>query len=151
MIEQVLQRRWDAVVVLAADDHEAVGRANDIRQLRQRIGSRACRVLLVHPVQERQPVFERIDEADLMSAGGELRVQESRVLDPLPLAADRSIEHRKMQAHEVSSLSRLSCRPDVVSRSGSADDTARRISTIGQTALAIARRRRALAWKSAAR
>jgi hypothetical protein len=55
--------------------------------------------------------FEGIDEADLVSTGGELRVQEPRVLDPLPLAADRSVEHGKMQTHGVPYLSLLSCRP----------------------------------------
>ena len=68
---------------------------------RQRIGSRARRVLLVHLVQQRQPVFERIDEADLVSAAASCAFQEPRVFDPLPLAADRSVEYRKMQAHGV--------------------------------------------------
>jgi hypothetical protein len=40
--------------------------------------------------------FGEIDEADLVSTGGQLRVEEPRVLDPLPIAADRPVEHGKM-------------------------------------------------------
>jgi hypothetical protein len=53
-----------------------------------------------------------------------LRVQEPRVLDPLPLAADRSVEHGKMQTHGVPYLSLLSCRPPLfVSYPGSASES----------------------------
>ena len=82
VIEQVRQRWWNAMVVLAADDHNAIGRADDVGQFRQRTGSRACRVLLVHLVQQRQPVFERIHEADLMLACGDCAFRNRAYLAP---------------------------------------------------------------------
>ena len=99
VIQNVLQRRRDAVIVLAADDQKAIGRANDGRQLRQRVRRRTFRKLLEHLIEQRQSVFERIDEAHIMSARLKLSIEKARVLDPLALAAHRSVENREMQTH----------------------------------------------------
>jgi len=99
VVEQVLQRRRNAVVVFAADDDEAIAGADDRRQLRQRPRRGAFRVLLVHFVEQRQRVFQRIDKGGLVAAGAELRLNEARVLDALALAADRAVQDDEV--HEL--------------------------------------------------
>ena len=99
MVEQVRERRRDAVIVLARDDDEGVGRADRGRQAFEDLGGLARLVLLVHPVEQREPVLERVDEGHAMAAPPALIDDEPGRPDPLAVATDRTVEDDDVQWH----------------------------------------------------
>src|SRR5262249_23078317 len=62
VIQQIGQRRRDRVVVLGGDNHIAVRPANNVGETLEYLRRLAALVFLVHSVQERQRVFDRIDQ-----------------------------------------------------------------------------------------
>ena len=110
VIEQVAQRRRDAVVVLAADDDERVGGSVQRRQVLERLRRLALRVLLVHPIEQRQLQRHWIDNGDLMAALGRGPLDEARGLDALTIRADRADQNRDLQAYCGSAILRANDR-----------------------------------------
>jgi hypothetical protein len=66
MVEQVLQGRRNAVIIFAADDQKPVGAAVQLRELLKLVWRLPSWMLLVHPIEERELQFERIDEVHLV-------------------------------------------------------------------------------------
>src|SRR5713226_4619388 len=101
MVEHVLERRRDAVIVLAADDDEGVGGAVEARQPLEHVGRRALLVFLVHAVEQRQAQLGGVDQRGAVAAALQLRVDEARGLDALAGFADRTVEDGDREGHLV--------------------------------------------------
>ena len=99
MVEQILQRRWNAVIVLAADDGEGVRSSIDLRQLLQNTRGGAGLVFLVHAVKEWQVVFRGIDDADRVAAPPKRGFEEVDEPDTGARFAHGSIENCDVQRH----------------------------------------------------
>src|SRR5713226_6912326 len=99
MVEHVLERRRDAVIVLAADDDEGVGGAVEARQPLEHVGRLALLVFLVHAVEQRQAQLGGVDQRGAVAAALQLRVDEARGLDALAGFADRAVEDGNGEGH----------------------------------------------------
>src|SRR6266851_120631 len=99
MVEHVLERRRDAVIVLAADDDEGVGGAVEARQPLEHVGRRALLVFLVHAVEQREAQLGGVDQRGAVAAALQLRVDEARGLDALAGFADRAVEDGNGEGH----------------------------------------------------
>src|SRR5262249_55782073 len=99
MIEQVLQRRRNAVIVFPADNDKAIRGAIGFGQRFQDRRRLALFVLLEHAVEERQPFFERVDKRGCMTTPGELIDDKAGGLDALPRLTDRSVEDNEIERH----------------------------------------------------
>src|SRR3954451_3246772 len=95
----VLQARLDAVIVLARHDHEAVDLAVEGGQPLHDGRGLALRVLLVHPVEQRQLALERVDQRRLVAALAQLLQDEAGGADARPVAPHRAEEDREPQRH----------------------------------------------------
>jgi len=68
MVEQVLQRRRNSVVVLAADNGKSVDLAIELGQILQYRRSAAALVFLVHAVEQGQTLLGSIHYGDCVAA-----------------------------------------------------------------------------------
>ena len=109
MVEQVLQRRWDAVIIFAADHQEAVGAAIERRESLQHLRRFAGRIFLVHPVEQRKLQLERVDQHRLVAAGGERVGDEVRGANAHAVPADRAKQDGDGErAHAAAAVSIIS-------------------------------------------
>src|SRR5438876_3115180 len=99
MVEQILQRRRNTMIVFAGDDDEGVAFSiEDGERLQDR--RRFPRlVFLVHTVEERQALLGRIDQSRLVAALLELAIDETSSLDALAFLTHRAVENCKQQGH----------------------------------------------------
>src|SRR5919197_5480861 len=94
------------MVIFAADHHESVRCAIDGRERFERSRRAALRILLVHPIEQRQLQRDRINQARSMTARDELLLDELRRFDALTVCSYRSDEDDDVQGHCGSTIVR---------------------------------------------
>ena len=99
MIEQVRERGRHRVVVLAGDDHVRVGGLDEASQMLEQLRRAARRILLVHLVEDRQRVLERIDERDLVAALAALGDDEAGRADAAAGRPHGAVENEQVELH----------------------------------------------------
>jgi hypothetical protein len=99
MVEEVRERRGNAVVILGRDDDDAIGSADRPGQPFEDLGGLAFGVLLVHPVDQRQVQLHRVDQRDGVASGLERPDEVAGEADPSAVAADRAEDDEKVERH----------------------------------------------------
>ena len=109
MVEQVLERRRDAVIIFAADDQETVGTTIECREPFQGLGRLARRILLVHPIKQRKLQLKRVDQQRLVPARFKRVGDQMRGADAHSVAADRAQEDGDGEgAHDAAAVRTIS-------------------------------------------
>jgi hypothetical protein len=101
VVEEVRERGRDRVVVLARHDDDGVRPDDERGEPLERLGRLALRVLLVHLVEEREPVLERVDEGHVVAARAALVHDEARGADTLAGGADRTVDDENPERHDA--------------------------------------------------
>jgi hypothetical protein len=101
MIEQIFERRWNAVIVFAAHDHESGGLLVKIHKFVER-RRRVAFVFLLYAAEQRQPVHHRIDQGCRMAPAPDLRLDITHGLDAFPLRPDRAVNNYEVHWFEPS-------------------------------------------------
>ena len=92
------------MVVLTRDDDEGVGRLDLAGQPFENLRGLTRLVLLVHPVQQRKPVFGGIDQRGLVTASKAGLEHEAGRLDPLAVMPDRPVHDKQIECHRTNPL-----------------------------------------------
>src|SRR5271165_3989687 len=87
------------MVILAGDDNDGIGWFDYPSQPLERFGCLAGRILFVHPVQQWQAVFERINERGLVSTGGAKLVEITGRPDADSVLANAADDNQNVQSH----------------------------------------------------
>jgi len=106
MIEQIAERRRNAVIVFTAHDDEGVGGSIQGREALQRRRRLPFRILLEHPIEQRQLKGHGIDERHLVAPCGERSLDEPRGFDPLAIRSHGTYEQDDLHADTVSRFRR---------------------------------------------
>src|SRR5271157_458544 len=97
VIQQIGERRGDAVVVLSADDDERIGRTDPRGQPFEDLGRLALLVFLVHFLQQGELILQRVDQRRLVPAGHASLDEKSRRLDALAVRADGPVDDEEIE------------------------------------------------------
>ena len=107
MIGEVLQPGLDAPVVFAGDEDEPVGAADLLRQLFERRGRLALRILLVHPVEHRKVDRLGVDQLDVVASAAQPLDHVFGEPDAHPVGTIGAVENEDSVAHGRYSAARL--------------------------------------------
>src|SRR5262249_33703681 len=100
VVEEVLQPGRDAVVVFSAHDREGIGSPTDLAQSRKYRRGGAALVLLIHAVEERQPVLGDVDDVCRVAAPAQRGIEKVDQPDAGSRLAHRAVEDREVQGHD---------------------------------------------------
>src|SRR5208337_2130456 len=97
VIQQIGERRGNAVVVLSADDDERIGRTDPCGQPFEDLRRLALLVFLVHFLQQGELVLQRVDQRRLVPARLAGLDEKSRRLDALAVRADGAVDDEEIE------------------------------------------------------